>query len=149
MENYDILVDVEVLLSLMYFMPLLNAIHCLIKFLQSQDVFICDFLQVVKVCHSELAYKYIDGATAFKREDFSEYHEVLEQRHASLSMKWRNLFGKSGINNLYFDFGTSNVYLSCHDKVTGSCLFVTREEFNRCVDMVERQFLDNVNSGCF
>ena len=31
-ENFDMLVDVEVLLSLMCFMPLLNVVHYLIKF---------------------------------------------------------------------------------------------------------------------
>ena len=77
-DNFDILVDVKVLLSLMCLMPFLNAIHCLIKFSQSRDVFICDFLKVVKVCHTELAYKYIDAATAFKKEDFNDYHEILE-----------------------------------------------------------------------
>ena len=65
------LVDIEVLLSLACLMPLLN-VHCLIKFGQSLDVFICNFLQAVKVCQSELAYKYIDATTAFKKEDFND-----------------------------------------------------------------------------
>ena len=145
-ENFDMLVDLEVLLSLMCFMLLLNAVHCLIKFSQSQDVFICDFLQAVKVCQSELAYKYIDGATTFNMEDFCEYNEILEQRHVPLPMKWKDLCGKSRISHLYFDFGMSNVYLRCHDKVIGRCLFVIQEEFNRCVDKVERQFIGNVKT---
>ena len=31
-DNFDMLVDVEILLSLMCLMPLLNAIYCLIEF---------------------------------------------------------------------------------------------------------------------
>ena len=49
-ENFDMLVNVKVSLSLMSFMPLLNVVYCLIKFSHSRDVFICDFLQAVKVC---------------------------------------------------------------------------------------------------
>ena len=141
-ENFDMLVDVEVLLSLMCLMPLLNVVHCLIKFSQSRIVFMCNFLQAVKVCQSELAYNYIDAATAFKKEDFNDYHEILEQTHAPLSMKWRDMCGKSGINHLYLDFMTSNLYMQCHDKSIGHCLFVFYEELNYCVDNVERKFVD-------
>ena len=148
-ENFKILVDVEVLLSLMCFMPLFNAIHCLIKFLQSRDVFICDFLQVVKVCQSELAYKYIDIATTFKREDLYDYYEILEQKHDPLPMKCRNLHGKSRISHLYFDFAFSNIYLQCHNKVMGNCLFVTSEEFYYYIDIVETQFACYLTSTPF
>ena len=55
-------------------------------------------------------------------------------------MKWRDLPGKSRISHLYLDFGTSNLYMQCHNKSTRNYLFVTREEFNCCVDTVERQF---------
>ena len=34
-NNFDMLVDLEVFFSLTWLMPLLNAIHCLIKFSQS------------------------------------------------------------------------------------------------------------------
>ena len=39
-ENFNFLVDLEVLLSLSYIQPFLSFIHSLIKFSQAQDVFI-------------------------------------------------------------------------------------------------------------
>ena len=47
-DNFDQLVDIELLLSLACFQPLFTVVHCLIKFVQARDVFICDFLQFVK-----------------------------------------------------------------------------------------------------
>jgi len=43
-SNFDYLSDVEVLLSLACFIPLLNIVHYLMKLSQSKDIFICDFL---------------------------------------------------------------------------------------------------------
>jgi len=49
-ENFDMLADSKVLLSLALFIPFVNAIHCLLKLYQSHDIFIYDFLSVVKLC---------------------------------------------------------------------------------------------------
>jgi len=48
--NFDFLVDVEVLLSLACFIPIFHAVHCLIKLTQAHDIFICDFMQAIKIC---------------------------------------------------------------------------------------------------
>jgi hypothetical protein len=63
--NFDYLVDVEVLLSLCYIMPLLNAVHQLIKLSHAKDVFICDFFAALKLSQQDLAQKYIDPVSAF------------------------------------------------------------------------------------
>jgi len=71
--------------------------------------YIHDFLQVVKVCQSEVAYKNIDSATTFKKKDFNDYHENLKQTYALLLMKLRDLHGKSSMSHLYLDFETSRI----------------------------------------
>jgi hypothetical protein len=76
--NLDYLVDLEVLLSLCCIMPLLNAVHWLIKVSQTRDFFICDFLEALKLCKQDLAQKYIDPALAFNQVDFFVYHEVFQ-----------------------------------------------------------------------
>ena len=53
-SNFDALVDIEVMLSLAYFVPMLNTVHCLIKLTQPRDMFVCDFMQAIKVCQNEL-----------------------------------------------------------------------------------------------
>jgi hypothetical protein len=49
-DNFDLLVDIEVLLSLACFIPLLDVVYYLIKLSQACDIFICDFMQAIKVC---------------------------------------------------------------------------------------------------
>jgi hypothetical protein len=48
--NFDYLVDIEMLLFLSCVMPLLNDVHQLIKLSQSRNIFICDFLEALKLC---------------------------------------------------------------------------------------------------
>jgi len=76
-NNFDLLVDVEVLLSLACFIPLENVVHSLMKLSQTLDIFICDFLQIVKVCQQELAWMFIDGSTAFNKQDFPRYNDLV------------------------------------------------------------------------
>jgi len=42
--NFGSLSNMEVLLSLAVFIPMLNVVHCFIKLTQARDIFIYDFL---------------------------------------------------------------------------------------------------------
>jgi hypothetical protein len=139
-DNFDMLVDVEVLLSLACFIPLLDAVHYLAKFFQARDIFICDFMQAIKVCQDELARKFIDGATAFGESDFPSYSDLTSMRCEDIPLEWKELSGDSGICHLTFNFGHTQVFARYHDKETGQSLFVTQEEFYRYQDNVQRQF---------
>ena len=78
--------DIEVLLSLSCFIPLLNAVHSLIKLTQSRDVFICDFLQAITICQNELAQMFIDHATTFKMVEFALYKDLLNLSSAEIPL---------------------------------------------------------------
>jgi len=54
-DNFNLLVDIKVLLSLALFIPLVNAVHALIKLSQARDIFVLNFLQMIKLCQNELA----------------------------------------------------------------------------------------------
>jgi len=41
---FDILANIEVVLCLACFIPMLNAMHCLIKLSQARDIFVYDFM---------------------------------------------------------------------------------------------------------
>ena len=49
-NNFDSLIDMKILLSLACIQPLLTYMHVLMKISQAKDVYICNFIQVVKVC---------------------------------------------------------------------------------------------------
>jgi hypothetical protein len=58
--NLQHLSDVEVVMGLTCIMPLLEAIHALIKFVQAHDTCLCDFLKSIKMCCVKLYNFYLD-----------------------------------------------------------------------------------------
>jgi hypothetical protein len=44
---YDLLCDVEILLSLVCFIPMLETVNSLLMFAQLHNVFICDFVAAI------------------------------------------------------------------------------------------------------
>ena len=138
--NFNALVDVEVLLSLACFVPMLNTVHCLIKLTQARDIFVCDFMQAIKVCQNELLRMFIEPSSAFQTVEFARYSEIINLKSADIPLEWRELDGNSGVKHLVFSLGIATVWAQCTDKQTGNRVFVTPEEFNRVQDCVERQF---------
>ena len=86
-DNFDTLLDLELLLSLCNFQSLLTIVLYFIKFAQARNIFIYNFLQILTYVHKKLAKKYIDPVTSFKCEDFKEYESLLELKHRSIYMK--------------------------------------------------------------
>lgn len=142
-ENFDLLSDIELLLSLACFIPLVNAVHALIKLSQARDIFIGDFMQALKLCQVELGRMFVDASTAFKKVDFPYYCDLVSLSSSEIPLLWRPLPGDSGICYLLFNFQHAEMFARCHDKETGAHLFVTQETYNRLQDNVERQFSGN------
>ncbi len=59
-SNLCLLIDVEMLLGLNVIMPLLEAVFFFIKFAQLRDVFMCDFIVVVKIYDGDVYRIYCD-----------------------------------------------------------------------------------------
>jgi hypothetical protein len=53
-SNLCLLTDVEMLLKLNVVMPLLEVVHSLIRFTKLRDVFVCDFIAMVKICDGDV-----------------------------------------------------------------------------------------------
>jgi len=56
--NLNLLCDLHMLLGLFCLLPLLEAVHALIKFAQGKDIFICDFVATIKICQVNLCMMY-------------------------------------------------------------------------------------------
>ena len=84
-ENFDLLANVEVLLSLTCFIPLLDAIYNLMKLSQDKDIFIYDYMQPMKVCQGELVRRFIDVPFAYFADDFSQYYNIVSLTSGDLS----------------------------------------------------------------
>lgn len=49
-SNFEFVRDVQVVMGLIYIMPMLEILHGFIKFTQSCDIFVCDFVITIKMC---------------------------------------------------------------------------------------------------
>jgi hypothetical protein len=64
-------------LGLHVILPFLDLVHVLIKLAQSHDVFVCSFIDVVKVCQLEFYNLYFNSYTKF--DDVFDKLNVLEK----------------------------------------------------------------------
>ncbi len=47
--NFVYLFDIELMMGLTYIMLMLEVIHVLIKFVQGQETYVCDFMTTIKI----------------------------------------------------------------------------------------------------
>jgi hypothetical protein len=76
--NLYLLCDLHMLMDLSCFLPLLEVVNALIKFVHGRYVFICDFVVIVKVCQSYLFMMYLDPMNNYTREHFQVFSNVVE-----------------------------------------------------------------------
>jgi hypothetical protein len=84
--NFEHLVDLDMLFYLYYILPFLGYVHSLIKFSQCNDIFVCNFLRVVKVCQAQLYFQFVNFATKFQVDAFKEYHSLLDCAHEGITL---------------------------------------------------------------
>ena len=80
--------DFQVLLTLSALLPLLRSVHSLIKFAQSREVFICDYVATIQICISELQAFYCDESSMFIHDAFLDFKALLQVRHDAIPMAW-------------------------------------------------------------
>jgi len=74
-SNLCLLIDVEMLLGLNVIMPLLHALHSLIKFAQLH-VFMCNFIAMVKICERDIYLMYHDIHSSFQGDVFMNFQAL-------------------------------------------------------------------------
>ncbi len=79
------LLDLEHIFTLHYIL-LLELVHTLVKYTQEKDVYICDFVEAIKMCKVKLYELYIDHECKFKDEVFSAFHSLLARKHDGLPL---------------------------------------------------------------
>jgi len=67
---------------------LLDALDNLVNFAQKCDVFICDFIAAVKICHASLHSMYQDSTTAFSTDEFWSFQNLVDFSHEQIHLKW-------------------------------------------------------------
>jgi hypothetical protein len=67
---------------------MLKVLHTLIKYAQRWDVFICEFLNIVKLVEVELYQFYVDPLCKYDDSAFNEFSVVHEQCSELLPLNW-------------------------------------------------------------
>jgi hypothetical protein len=68
--NLTLLTDLYYMLGMCCIIFLLENIDFLVQFAQQHDVFICDLVVVVKICHGQFYFLYYDGSSSFSNYEF-------------------------------------------------------------------------------
>jgi hypothetical protein len=135
-DNFEALVDVEVLLAFHYLVPMLEIVNRVIKWAQDRDVYIVDFILGVKDCTSLLYRHFVDPTTRYQVDIFKSFIQLLEGCHPEIRTKWQMSTG-SKVEHFVFDVEPTYAYARYTYKETGALKFVTREVLDDAARVVE------------
>jgi hypothetical protein len=86
--NLGLLSTVHMLFGLACILPLMESMQSLLKFAQRGDLFISNFIAIVKVCQGQLYNLYYDAVLSFQGNDFWSFHGLLQGDHQEIHTKW-------------------------------------------------------------
>jgi hypothetical protein len=140
------LTDVKVVVGMACLMPMLHLANKLMKLAQCNDVYVCDYLTVVKKLQLDLNQMYIDPATMFSHEQFWDFNALIEARHDAIPLKWMTDeldLNSLGVEFLAFDPKGTTIPCIYQDPVAKQTFPVTREVYRHIVDSVKEQASSN------
>jgi hypothetical protein len=87
-HNLDLLCDVGTLLALPCILPLLEYVDSLMRFIQSRDIFVSNYVVVVKICQTELYKLYCNLETSFRKSHFQEFCDIVDDYSFTITQEW-------------------------------------------------------------
>jgi hypothetical protein len=79
--NFELLYDVNLLISLSCLLLMLETIHALIKFAQKWDGFVCDFVAAIKICQGQLYSHYSNLDIKYVSDVFKKFQDLVDCNH--------------------------------------------------------------------
>jgi hypothetical protein len=89
-SNLKKLLNLKFILRLHCILPFLELVHTLIKYVQGRGVYICDFVEAIKMCKDKLYVLYNDLECKFKDEAFNAFHSLLVGKHDGMPLLFIN-----------------------------------------------------------
>jgi hypothetical protein len=102
-SNLSLLIDVEFLLGLNVMMLMLKVVHSLIKFAKLRDVFVYDFITLVKICKGDVCRMFYDKQSSFEGNVFNNFTILINVANENINFHWITYLS-IGIDHLVFDF---------------------------------------------
>jgi hypothetical protein len=92
--NLNLFYDLDTLLS--YLLALLDAVTVLINFAQGRkDVFIYNFVALIKICQTNPFMMYFDALTSYQHERFQVLSDIVDNSFATIPQNWVNNINKN------------------------------------------------------
>ncbi len=85
--NMGYLCDIEMIMGLICIMPLLEAMHTLIKLVQGQNIFVYDFVTSIKSC-VELYNMYFNLEKKYNQKHFKGFFNLHQFTNDQLLTRW-------------------------------------------------------------
>jgi hypothetical protein len=115
--NFELFYDVNLFIFLSCLVPYMLKIVCaLIKFAQNINVFVCDYVAIVKIYKSQLYFHYVDLETKYVPDSFKDFQGLITCNHNNVHLKWKTsslvLNTLSG-EYLVFDLSNCTFWATC------------------------------------
>ena len=145
----DLLCDPTCLLGMATLLPLIESLDSLITFSHKRNVFICDFIGVVKVCEGQLYSMYNCHSRAFTTDEFFVFKNIAKGTHDHIHTRWvqndpenPTMFDLNcDAEHLAFVVNGNNMYAKRRNEETGKVEPITCEAFAAIVEDVKTQCL--------
>jgi hypothetical protein len=92
-------------------LPLMNNMWSLFKFAQQGDIFISNFIVIIKVCQGQLYNLYYDATLSFQGNEFWSFHKLLQGDHEQIHTKWATIYNIKCIKDLGFVINGENIWV--------------------------------------
>jgi hypothetical protein len=86
--NLNLLCDIHTLLDLSYLLPLLGVVNILIKFAKRNNIFICNFVTIIKICQADIFMMYSDPFTSYQHEHFQVFCDIMDNSSTTIMQNW-------------------------------------------------------------
>jgi hypothetical protein len=140
-RNLDFLCDISTLLALPCLMALLDCMNSLMKFAQSVDVFISDYVAAVKIYQADLYMMYVDPISSFQKLHFQHFCDIVEDHSYTITQEWVTDLN-DGCESLAFRIGEHTYPAHSLCPLTRKKLLVSRSDFDIAVTSVKGQCRD-------
>jgi hypothetical protein len=138
-KNLRLLRDLQTLLCLASLIPMFEAVNECIKFAQSRNVYICNFVASVNVCKAKLYRLFVDPETAFTGRPFAEFQRLVDDKSTCVDFEWLiDMETHEEFLNYNVLDGKHNLYRILED---GREIPISRMEFNMVIIDVQAQAL--------
>jgi hypothetical protein len=138
-KNLSSMFDVEVILGLPCIFLMFECVHALIKVAQGRDVFVCDFVEVVKMAHQELYKLHYDLYAKFEDSTSDDFNAIQMLNNSNLPLEWfSNFNGREDYLTFFFASHKYHVY-NRNDEGAQGPEPITKFAFNRVVNKVKEE----------